>query len=155
MTTEEESPMQDESSPLDTRHGGELETLTADDSARLAELETAIQRGLETFVEVGRALAEIRRRHLYRESHSTFEDYCRERWDFSDSRAHQLIGTNETVTTVTAAGLPPPANERQARALASLDDEKKVEVWGGLLDEHGAPDRLTAEVIAEKVKGSP
>jgi len=123
--------MQDESSPLDTRHGGELETLTADDSARLAELETAIQRGLETFVEVGRALAEIRRRHLYRESHSTFEDYCRERWDFSDSRAHQLIGTNETVTTVTAAGLPPPANERQARALASLDDEKKVEVWGG------------------------
>jgi hypothetical protein len=32
----------------------------------------------------GTALLEVRDRRLYRETHATFEDYCRERWRFSD-----------------------------------------------------------------------
>lgn len=47
---------------------------------------------------------------------------ARERWGFSDSRARQLIGAAQTVTNVTAAGLPAPANEGQARELARVPE---------------------------------
>ncbi len=38
---------------------------------RLTELESVIDRGLETFMEVGRALLEIRESKLYRKSYKT------------------------------------------------------------------------------------
>jgi len=94
------------------------EDLTDPERSRLAELEEVVERGLTTFVEVGNALLEIRDQRLYRETHSTFEAYCRERWGFVASRARQLIAAAKTVTVVTAAGLPAPTTERQARELA-------------------------------------
>lgn len=121
--------------------------LAVAEGTRLAELEAVVAAGLQTFVDVGLALTEIRDSRLYRESFDRFEDYCRERWAFTDSRARQLVAAAETVTTVTAAGLPAPANERQARELVPLlDDEKQlVETWRELREEHG--DELTAERI--------
>ncbi len=59
---------------------------------RLLECERVIERGLNTFVEVGAALLEIRDGRLYKNDYSTFEDYCRERWGFTRMRATQLIG---------------------------------------------------------------
>ncbi len=88
--------------------------------ARLAELEAVVERGLQTFVEVGLALTEIRERGLYRETHAAFEGYCRERWGFSGSRGRQMIAAAKTVTAVTDLGLPAPENESQTRALAPL-----------------------------------
>jgi hypothetical protein len=46
----------------------------------LDQLEAIVQPGLRTYVDVGDALAEIRDRHLYRDSHPSFEAYVRERW---------------------------------------------------------------------------
>jgi hypothetical protein len=88
------------------------------EKARLAELEAVVDRGLQTFYEVGNALLEIRERKLYRETNSTFQAYCQERFGFSDSRGRQLIAAAKTVTTVTAQGLPAPKTEREARELA-------------------------------------
>jgi hypothetical protein len=85
---------------------------------RLADLEQAVERGLQTFHEVGSALLEIRDERLYRETHKTFEDYCRERFGFSGSRGRQLIAATRTVTAVTERGLPAPKSEREARELA-------------------------------------
>ncbi|HEX6762895.1 MAG TPA: hypothetical protein VF094_08855 [Gaiellaceae bacterium] len=50
--------------------------LDSRESARLAELEHVVEQGLQTFVEVGLALAEIRDGRLYRATHSTFAEYC-------------------------------------------------------------------------------
>ena len=61
----------------------------------LAELEGVIESGLMTFFEVGAALAQIRERRLYRETHDTFEAYCQERWSFNRQRASQLIQASE------------------------------------------------------------
>jgi len=80
----------------------------------LAECEAVIERGLATFVEVGAALLEIRGHRLYRETHATFEDYCRERWSFTDRRARYLMEAAEIGTMVPNVG-----NERQARALVA------------------------------------
>ena len=50
---------------------------------RLAECEAVIERGQQTFIEVGQALMEIRDSRLYRETHATFEAYCNERWGWT------------------------------------------------------------------------
>lgn len=103
--------------------------LTAEEAADLAQLEAVIERGMHTFIEVGAALYAIRDQDLYRKDFETFEAYCRERWGFSDSRARQLIGAAQTVTTVTVEGLPAPTSERQARELIRIPEPERVEVW--------------------------
>lgn len=97
------------------------------ETRRLSELEDKIERGLQTFVEVGDALSEIRDDRLYRESHSTFEDYCRERWGFNRQRASQLI-QNSTVSKILDS---PPATESHVTELAALKDEPEqmAEAW--------------------------
>jgi VRR-NUC domain len=80
---------------------------------RLDELEAIIERGVQTFVEVGEALMEIRDSRLYKQTHSSFESYLRERWKMSRPRGYQLIGAAKLSTTVDT----PVENERQARAL--------------------------------------
>ncbi len=116
----------------------------------LAECETVIERGLATFVEVGQALLRIRDERLYRETHTTFEDYCRERWAMSRSYAHRQIEAAGVV------GLLPngntPASEAVARELAPLKDDEAelVETWRQLRAEHG--DRLTAAKVGVAVR---
>jgi hypothetical protein len=116
--------------------------LTPAESGRLAELEAVVDRGLKTFIEVGRALAEIRDSRLYRQAHSTFEAYCRERWGFGRTRAHRLIEAADVVAMLPMGNKP--ANERQARELAPLKDDETAmfDVWRELRAEHG--DNLTA-----------
>lgn len=97
--------------------------------SRLIELERTIERGLQTFVEVGTALMEIRDSRLYRDSHTTFEDYCRERWGFSRSRAHRLIEAAEVTSDLLPTGNILPTSERQVRPLASLPAEDRATVW--------------------------
>jgi VRR-NUC domain len=113
---------------------------------RLDELEAIIERGLQTFVEVGLALSEIRESHLYREVHATFEDYCRERWDFTDRRARQLIAAAEIGTMV------PVENERQARELAPLREqpERLRETWAEVRENNSEPTALHVREAVEK-----
>jgi hypothetical protein len=54
--------------------------LTPVEMDNLDQLEAIVRPGLDTYMEVGDALAEIRDRNLYRDSHPTFEAYARERW---------------------------------------------------------------------------
>jgi phage N-6-adenine-methyltransferase len=119
--------------------------------SRLGELEGVIERGLATFVDVGAALLEIRDSRLYRESHGTFEDYCRERWDFSRPRAYQLIQAAEVGTLVSTTVDTPISSERIARELAPLRDEPERlrEAWETAVEQHGpAP---TAKEVREVV----
>jgi hypothetical protein len=75
-------------------------------------------------MEAGRALQRVRDGKLYRPRYRTFEEYCRRRWDFGDSRARQLIGAAEVSQIVTSGnGSLAPGNERVARALAPLRDD--------------------------------
>jgi hypothetical protein len=108
---------------------------------RLDQLEAVIERGIETFVAVGEALMEIRDSRLYKQTHSSFDAYCKERWGFSRRRGYQLIAAAQVVEEVCTGGtqIAPadsprdrrrgwvegtPQNERQARALkASLNGD--------------------------------
>ena len=118
---------------------------------RLAELEDIIGRDLPTFVEVGKAIREIRDSRLYRETHDTFEEYCRERWGWSRAHAYRQMDAVWTAEVLSPIG--DIANEAQARVVAPLlraDEREALQVWRKLKEEHG--DRLTAATIGRVVR---
>jgi len=97
----------------------------------LPELERVIERGQQTFIEVGRALLEIRDRRLYRETYATFEAYCRERWGWNRRYANRQIDAARVVDAVGPTG-PKPESEREARAMLDrLDPEEREQVRRG------------------------
>jgi hypothetical protein len=119
------------------------------EAARLAQLEAVIAEGMQTFVDVGKAIAEINESLLYRSTHPTFEAYCKDRWGFTPQRAYQLMDAAEVHEQV-----PEAANERQARTLASVPKEEQSEVWADAKErarQDGA-ERPTAKHVEEAVR---
>jgi len=96
---------------------------------RLTELETVIEHGLQTFVDVGTALMEIRDSRLYRDSHGTFEDYCRERWGLKRQRAYELIDAARIAGSLSEISDKAPVRESHVAPLASLPADTQREVW--------------------------
>ncbi|MEV8523207.1 hypothetical protein AB0451_03465 [Streptomyces sp. NPDC052000] len=123
------------------------EILNSTEQADLVQLEAVIERGVNTFIEVGAALATIQERKLYRSEHGTFEDYCRSKWGFSRQRAHQLTSAAEAVTTIVDTGLPAPANEGQARELTRVPVLERAEVWRETVERTGG--QPTAAAVRE------
>lgn len=68
-----------------------IQPLTDPERNQLSECESIIKQGLTTFLDVGRALAQIRERRLYRETHKTFERYCKDVWDLGRATAYRKI----------------------------------------------------------------
>lgn len=96
---------------------------------RLADCEQVIERGLQTFREVGTALAAIRDERLYREAYGTFEEYCRERWGLSETYAYDIIASAGTASAIAETGQEPPAKESQARELSRTPEPDRADVW--------------------------
>ena len=120
----------------------------------LHECEEVIERGLETFVEVGQALMVIRDGRLYKQTHSSFDDYCRERWGWDRTRASQLITSSEVLNMFNTLEAPAPTNDRQARALAPLKDdpEAMAEVMEQVTEAaEAAGSKVTAQQIKDAV----
>jgi hypothetical protein len=69
--------------------------LTTQEKSRFAELEGIVETHLEAFLAVGRALAEIRNKRLYRQDFATWEDYCTRKWGLGYSRANELVRSTE------------------------------------------------------------
>lgn len=121
----------------------EVETLlplTRQEIKRLKECEDVIEQGLNTFYEVGNALAEVRDSRLYRIKYATFEDYCQERWGMSRRRGYELIAAAAVVENVRNCAHEEPANEAQARELSKLDEIAQEAVWQiavGTADKNG------------------
>lgn len=104
--------------------------LTAKESSELARHEKRISEGLQSFVEVGTSLMAIRDGRLYRASYVTFDKYTKDKWDFTKSRANQLIGACEVRQglTTTVAKTDLPRTERASREVAKAPKEKQAEV---------------------------
>lgn len=124
-----------------------LATLNPAAQVALISCEQRIERGLKSFLDVGSALAEIRDSRLYRQTHATFEDYCRERWNLSRPRAYEMIGAAEVVSAIADTELPPPSNEGQARALRSVPEPDRADVWREATERTGG--KPTAKVVTE------
>jgi hypothetical protein len=106
------------------------EIITQTESVRLCELERVIQKGKDTFVEVGTALAEIRDSRIYRGTFKTFEDYCEKRWDMGKSHVNRLMEAARVMDNLKNSPIGEvPKTESQARPLAKLPAEQQPAAW--------------------------
>jgi ParB family chromosome partitioning protein len=126
------------------------QALTGIERLELAKLEERVERGLQTFYEVGAALMTIRDARLYRESHATFEDYCRDRWAMNRGHANRLIQAAEVISNLDPMGSK-PTNERQTRELAALPPEAQVHAWSAVT-EMLADEPVTAALVHDVVE---
>lgn len=121
--------------------------------AELHACEDIIERGQQTFVEVGRALARIRDERLYREGgYTSFDDYCQARWSMKRRYAYDLMASAE----VSANAHTPLANEAQARALGRVPEPQRERVMAEVQarsDSTGEP--VSARLIEEVAVGAP
>ena len=126
------------------------ESLTCTETLALEDCEHIIERGMTTFVEVGAAVAKIREGRLYRATHATFEEYCRERWGWSRQRAHQLITASEVVGELASTTVDAPTTERQARELVVVPKDERPQVMATATERAKAAGRkVTAKDIRE------
>lgn len=105
-----------------------MNELTISEQERLKSLESIIESGLKTFVDVGMALLEVRDSKLYKATHDTFDGYCRERWGMSTRHANRLISAAKVSENLRPMGLIPTA-ERTVRPLAPLPPQQQREAW--------------------------
>ncbi len=121
-------------------------------SRSLVECEEVIERGMQTFVEVGQALAEIRDSRLYLEGYDRFEDYCKERWGWNASRARQICSASEISERIASVTIVTPLCESQVRPLTKLQPAEQPAAWNEaveLAEERG--EQVTARVVQEVV----
>jgi hypothetical protein len=112
------------------------EIVPADPNQRLAQLEADIQEGLD-LVEQGKAkiwqaVAAIRSERLWELSgHESFEAYCKCRWNWEKSNAHEVALAGEVVSTLKQSGIPDselPTSVSQTRELARVPATERPKV---------------------------
>lgn len=144
--------------------------LTGDERTQLEACESIIRKGLVTFIEVGRALAEIHDNRLYRESHGDFKIYCKDVWDLGQSTAYQkmdgyravkyLEDQSSAMAEVSEDGsvsdIILPVNERQVRPLVLLkkDPAAQLKAWALVQEElkTNPKARLTGALVNKAVR---
>ncbi|WP_193200673.1 hypothetical protein [Nostoc sp. MG11] len=108
----------------------EVSELTEQEQSDRLHLERKVERA---FFEAGKALAELRDRRLYRSTHKTFEEYCKDRFGYSRRQPYFLMEAavifqnleqkcdrNDHIL---------PTNEWQIRPLSKLDPNIQPEAW--------------------------
>src|SRR5438105_4240737 len=125
--------------------------LSVDEQGQFEEFEGIIATRLKAFFEVGEALIKIKEGKLYRALSSTFEEYCRKRWNFSRIHAHRLLHAAEVRTTLMslqASALP--ENERQVRPLEGLQPKAAEKAWLKAL-ELADGKKITGKIVEKAV----
>jgi hypothetical protein len=69
----------------------EVEELSNEELRDRLHLERRVERA---FFEAGKALAQLRDRRLYRSTHHTFEEYCKDRFSYTHRHVNYLSGLN-------------------------------------------------------------
>lgn len=124
------------------------------DREELERLEGIIEKNLQSFYEVGRALIKIRDEQLYSKVRGieNFETYCRKRWDFGKWYAYKIIESTQVMKQLDNCPIR-PATESQARPLVKLKDnpEAQREAWQRAVET--APEgKVTAAHVQKVVK---
>jgi len=107
-------------------------TLSPGERERLDVFVKTVDEGMDTFLIVGAALIGIQEGKLYRETHPTFESFCKERWSMSRPRIYQLIASVKVVNNLSrgmSTTVVKPTHESQVRPLTALPPVQQVEVW--------------------------
>ncbi|MBO3457452.1 MAG: hypothetical protein KME33_12580 [Aetokthonos hydrillicola CCALA 1050] len=130
--------------------------LTLVEQAERLYLEKIFER---SFYEAGKALVQLRDRRLYRSTHRTFEEYCKERFGYSTHRQPYLLIEAAAVVDNLLEKYDPldhilPTNERQVRPLTKLLPDDQCEAWQMAVEEAGkkVPTSSIVQDIVQRIK---
>ncbi len=128
--------------------------LNEEETKQLAESVETIQRGMGTFLEVGRALMRIRDLRLYRNLAPTFEAFCSKALGLSKQHCYNYIACSDVFEILQArpefAGHL-PQNEAQTRPLRSLAPATVIDVWTEVVAK-SAQTPITAALVRAAVE---
>jgi hypothetical protein len=145
-------------------------TVTAIEVPELTEQEVSDRLHLErkverAFFEAGKALMELRDRRLYRSTHRTFEEYCKDRFGYSRDTAYLKLSATVVYDNIQkylptiGRQIPMPTNERQLRDLAKANFEPDVQadVWQQAVEEAGGkiPSGRIVKGVVERLLDKP
>jgi len=141
----------------------EIVKLTDVERSDLDRLEKEIEDNLVSWMKVGFALKEIRDRKLYRTTHSTFEQYTKDRFDCARSTAYQYLSGIQVIENVRNAdknyGIL-PEKEALVRPLTKLEGDEQPRAWRMAIDrarDNGAETVMVRHVVwaVEALRGQP
>jgi hypothetical protein len=129
--------------------------LTTEEEGDRLHLERKVERA---FYEAGMALMQLRDRRLYRTTHPTFEDYCRDRFNYTRRRPYQLIEAAlvyDNLIDKCAKFLHIlPTKESQAQPLSQLDPQEQPLAWETAVEEAGGkvPTGRIVKDVVQRIK---
>ncbi|MBD2683523.1 MULTISPECIES: hypothetical protein [Nostoc] len=163
LTNSDITPSENPASAIIDVSAVEVPELTEQEQSDRLHLERRVERA---FFEAGKALAELRDRRLYRSTHKTFEEYCKDRFSYTYRHVNYLIagsvivdnikmGTNssqneqvEEMGTNSSQILP--TSEVQVRPLAKLEPQQQQQAWQRAVKQAGGKvpsGRLVKDVV--------
>jgi len=93
---------------------------------------------------------QIRDNRYYRETHGTFEEYCKEKWGFERNYANKLIRASEVKDNLGTV-VPKNISERALRPLTKLPPKEQKEVFQEAVET--APNgKVTAKHIEKTIQ---
>lgn len=127
--------------------------LTTTQERRLAEHEATIRNGLESWIDVSRALIEIHDANLWIGKGKSFIGYCKDEFGINKSRVWQLIDSCKAADEVsTIVDTPTPQSEGVAREIAKVESEQeRADLWAKAT-ETAADNTPTAAHVAKTRK---
>ena len=116
----------------------------------MGQLEETIRHSMQSFVEVGAALKEIRDGRYYRSTHDTFEAYCQAKWDIKRAYAYRIMAASDVLENLSTIVDKLPTVETQCQPLAPLAPEQQQAAWAAAVEKAGdAP--VTAKIVSAAV----
>ncbi|MBW4505905.1 MAG: hypothetical protein KME64_05275 [Scytonematopsis contorta HA4267-MV1] len=149
----------------------EIECLSEKEQSDRLHLEYQVARA---FYQAGKALIELSSRKLYRSTHKTFEEYCKDKFGFERRYAYRLIEASRVIENLitmcpnwtqneieNGTFVMPrdsvqvlPTNESQVRPLVPLEPEVQFQAWQLSVQETGGkvPSARLVKSIVEKIQ---
>lgn len=124
----------------------QLQELSKTEKDLLIDCESVIEKGIETFKSTWYALLEIRENRLYRSTHKSFKDYCKDKWNISESYVNRQIQAGKIIEDIKDTPIGTGLNESQLRPLTNLESETRREVVKQAFEISEKP---TAKIIQE------
>lgn len=149
-----------EAAPRGRKNKQEILDATPEEKREFKRLDKIVRRGVESFMECGKALIEIQEKKLWRAGGwPTWEEYCRQVAGLSKSYASRIINACRITNRITSQleldnseKLPNgnsvmPVSESQVRPLLKLNEpEQQTQAWAAAVEKAEGKQPTAAEV---------
>lgn len=138
--------------------------LTLAEQKRFDDLLGEIDAGIDSWRRIGERLKELRDKRFYRHTHSTFESFCQERWNWTRQHVNQHISASGhaelyekkmlsqvKIGNMVFPNTPQFDSEASVRPLKAVPEAKRDEVAKVILDNAPEDGRITTKVVKEAV----